>query len=242
MDVALSPGGIRAFLTWRPFSLSAFRLVRGLVDEGLQFATVIDVGANVGQFSRAAVSFWPDAQVLAFEPLPACAEQLQQALGATGRVQVQAVAIGRLDGTTAFHPHEYTLSSSVLPVTAAASEQFGWAKEKPPIDVPVRRLDTLLAGRKLARPTLLKVDVQGFELEVLRGAPRTLDSVDALVLEVAFQRSYEDQAVFTDVYEHLAEKGWRLIRPLDARREHRRMVELDCLFRRAVPGYPRPAP
>ena len=226
-SVAWASGGLRAMVCMRPFSVSAFRLVRGLRLAGLDFATVLDVGANIGQFTAAAQTAWPRSSFLAFEPLPAGAEALRKRAG----VEVHQVAIGDRDGTITFHPHPYSLSSSALPVARGLQDR-PWAEEDEPIEVPIRRLDTVLAGRQLPGPVLLKLDVQGLELAVLAGAPGTMRRVDALLLEVAFDRSYDGQPLFPEVQRTLDDAGWTRVHPLDWRQEGGRIVEADFLYRR----------
>ena len=230
LEVAVTPGGLGALRRWRPFSVAAFRLVHGLASEGMTFATVIDVGANVGKFSRAALGMWPDATVLAFEALPAAAVALRATPQLAGRVEVHDVALGATDGTITFYPHEYSLSSSPLPVAAEMQRRYSWAKESPAIEVTLRRLDSVLAERILVGPVLLKLDVQGFELEVLAGAEDTLRHVTAVVIEQSFDSVYEGQPLFPESHRVLAEAGWRLVRPVDWRREEGRIAEVDCLY------------
>lgn len=233
VETVLTPGGPAALRTWRPFSLAAFRLVRSLQTDGWNFATVIDIGANAGQFTRAALGAWPGAQVVAFEPLPGAADSLAEAVDPIGRVEIHRCAVGAEDGITTFVPHRHDLSSSVLPV-AESAKALPWAEELPPESVELRRLDTVIDGRILARPVLLKIDVQGYELEVLRGATDTLAQVDAILVETAFVPGYEGQPAFGMVDDALSALGWRLIRPLDFRREtDGRIVEADCLYLRA---------
>lgn len=230
--VVAAPGGLRAMRRVRPLSLAAFRLVEGLAAEGLAFATVIDVGANAGQFSRAALGRWPDASVIAFEPLPDAADTLRRALAAFPSAEVHANAVGEEDGVVTFHPHTYTLSSSALPMREEVRGRYSWAEERPPIEVALRRLDSVLADRLLARPTLLKLDVQGYELKALRGAGAVLGRIDAIVLEQSFERFYEGQPLFSETNQFLESAGWHLARPLDWRREDGRVVEIDCLYLR----------
>jgi len=234
-ETAIAPGGLDAMRTWRPFSLAAFRLVTGLVEEGLRFTTVLDVGANAGQFARACLGVWPEATIVAFEPLPGLADQLTATLGPIarpGRFQAHAVAVGAADGMAAFRPHAHSLSSSALPVATDVRLE-PWARELAPTTVPLRRLDTALAGRTLAPPVLLKVDVQGLELDVVAGATETLGRVDAVLVESAFEPQYEGQPPFAAVDAALAAAGWALQRPLDIRRDGRgRAVEADWLYRR----------
>ena len=231
-QVAAAPGGLRAMRRVRPFSIAAFRLVEGLAAEGISFTTVIDVGANVGQFSGAALAHWPDAVVIAFEPLPDAADRLRRALAGFPSAEVHANAVGEEDGVVTFHPHTYTLSSSALPMLDDARERYTWAEERPPIEVALRRLDSVLGDRRLNRPTLLKLDVQGYELKALAGAGAVLGQLDAIVLEQSFERFYEGQPLFSETNRFLDSNGWHLARPLDWRREDGRVVEVDCLYLR----------
>jgi hypothetical protein len=75
----------------------------------------------------------------------------------------------------------------------------------------VRTLNKLLADRELVHPALLKIDVQGFELPVLRGAEQTLRSFDQILVEASFAELYEGQALFPDVSHHLEEHGFHLV-------------------------------
>src|SRR5262245_5126889 len=98
--------GRRAFARWRPFSIAAYQLVEALRREGLQFRTVIDAGANVGQFARAAAETFPDASVISIEALPASAETLRANLADHPRVEVIQTAVGSSDGRIQFFPNE----------------------------------------------------------------------------------------------------------------------------------------
>jgi FkbM family methyltransferase len=235
-EVGIARRGPRALLRWKPRSVAAFRLTGELAAEGKSFATIIDVGANVGQFSRAALETWPTAQVIAFEALPSAASELRSNLGKNRNLEVHEVAAGASDGTMEFHPHSYTPSSSLLSVPQETQTRYEWAREEAAIRVPLRRLDSVLGNRSLRRPVLLKLDVQGFELEVLAGAEKLLAQADALLVEASFERFYEGQPLFQELNSALELAGWQLARPLDYRREGSRIAEMDCLY---LPNDPR---
>ena len=231
-DVVLTPGGLRAARAGKPFSVSAFRLVSQVAQRFGAPRTVIDVGANKGQFSRAAGTTFPGARIIAFEPLGATAAEWRANLADITAAEIRVCALGSESGTITFHPHEYSLSSSVLPlVDDAGAEGGAGAGQLAPVDVPVRRLDDEVAPDELVGPVLCKLDVQGYELEVLRGATETLRHVDALVVELAFEQHYEGQPLFTEVLAELTDLGFALDVPIDVRRdESGTVVEVDGLF------------
>lgn len=228
--------GREALRRWRPRSVAAWRLVSGVRDRGLRPATVVDVGANAGQFARAAVEVFPGCEVHAFEPLPAAAAALRENLADHPEVHVHEVAAARVGGRIAFHPHEYTLASSALARDPERGED-AWTGERPPIEVDAARLDDAVPLDGLAPPVLLKLDVQGYEAEALAGAPDLLDRCEALLVELALEPSYLGQPAAGQLVAALAEQGWWLEALLDLRRDEQgRVAEVDGLFRRATSG------
>lgn len=232
------PEGREALRRWRPRSVAAWRLVTGVRDRGLRPATVVDVGANAGQFARAAVEVFPGCVVHAFEPLPAAAAALRENLADHPEVHVHEAAAARAGGRIAFHPHEYTLASSALARDPDRGDD-AWTGERPPIEVDAVRLDDAVPVDSLASPVLLKLDVQGYEAEALAGAPELLGRCEAVVVELALEPSYLGQPPAGQLVAGLAEQGWWLHALLDLRRDHRgRVAEVDGLFCRSAGGGP----
>jgi FkbM family methyltransferase len=229
-DMALSPGGLRALATQRPLSLSAFALTSRLARLGFAPRSLIDVGANTGQFTAAALYQWPDLEVHAFEPLPREGTQLRDNFAGQSNVHVENLAIGDEEGVAVLHRHAHSLSSSLLPTTLAARNRFPWAVERDDIEVPVRRLDSLFSSVLLPRPVLLKIDVQGFESQVLSGAKAMLTMISAIVVEQAFEPFYEGQHSFSHTHGDLFDACWELSRVLSIRCEDGLPVEADCLY------------
>jgi FkbM family methyltransferase len=132
---------------------------------------VVDVGANIGEYTLlAASSTGPDGRVLAIEPNVALHSRLFRSLEINGlsNVQVLALALGSSEtrGTLTV-PLGATALGTLRP-TAGADEAGT------PIAVSIRRLDDVLANEDRDRLSLVKVDVEGWELEVFRGARETL--------------------------------------------------------------------
>src|SRR5215471_14295105 len=78
VELLLDPGAIRGLATWPLFSLTSYQVVKRLLAKGIAPATILDVGANVGQFAVAAAILMPSAAIHSFEPLPACVQRFRR--------------------------------------------------------------------------------------------------------------------------------------------------------------------
>jgi FkbM family methyltransferase len=173
----------------------------------LEPRTVVDVGANRGEFVRAVRFACPAASVIAFEPIPHLADRIRRDFHGQP-VEVHAVALDDSEGTGDFHVLGSDDLSSLLPPAAALRHRTAEGHEAHVIQVPVRRLDDVCHLGAQHEPVLLKVDVQGGELRVLRGAERLLARVACLKLECDFEHLYEGQPSFAQVLSFLAERGF----------------------------------
>lgn len=177
---------------------------------GASYATVLDAGANRGQFAVYARKRYPGARLLCFEPLEEPRQRLEGILAGDARLEVFPYALGAADNSSAIHVSARDDSSSLLPITDLQTGQFPGTHQVREVEIPIRTLDGLLRDRPLEDPVLLKIDVQGFELEVLRGEPSTLEKVDTLSIEASFVEYYRGQCLFPEVYAHLVAAGFRL--------------------------------
>jgi FkbM family methyltransferase len=172
------------------------------------FATVLDVGANRGQFALFAARRFPDASLICFEPLARPRSVLRRVTAPQPQCRVFDVALSDHSGRATFHVSRADDSSSLLPIGRRQRESFRGTGEQTTTDVDVRRLDEMLHGEDLARPALLKIDVQGGELGVLRGAHEVLGSVDAILVEASFVELYEGQPLVDEVWHFLHAAGF----------------------------------
>jgi FkbM family methyltransferase len=230
VGVMLCSGGTSAILRWKPFSVTSFGMVRTLKTLGVEPKTIIDGGANVGQFARAATEMFPDARIISFEPLPEVAGKLRSNLRDSANVEVREEALGGVDGTVAVHRNAYSPASSVLKLRADAAESFE-LQEGESIDVSVVRLDTAMRDVDTTRPMLLKLDLQGYELEALRGAEETLARTRYVLVEIGLRPLYEAEPTFDDVYTFLHSAGFHFVCPLSSLRDNLdRVSQMDALF------------
>jgi FkbM family methyltransferase len=187
-----------------------------------RIGTVLDVGANEGQFVKVARVLFPQAPILAFEPNPHLVPSLERVLSTSGRGTVLPLACGREQGVLPLHLTKFSPSASLLQPTRLQIPDFPAAEIGETIQVTVERLDDVVRSNALARaPYLLKLDVQGFELQVLQGATSILPDVAVILCEVNAEGFYMGQAGFEQIYLFLRQHGFKLVdigEPIRARR------------------------
>ena len=172
------------------------------------FRTVIDAGANRGQFALFAARRFPRAALLCSSRFKVPRRKLRRALGYMPLLSVFDVALGAHSGEAVFHVSAADDSSSLLPIGGRQQDAFPGTEERTTIVVAVRRLDEAVTPADLNAPVLLKIDVQGGELGVLQGADDILGRIDAVLVEVSFVELYAGQALVDQVWGFLNAKGF----------------------------------
>lgn len=221
-------------LTWPKFSMTSFSMISALNKQGLRPATIIDVGANVGQFAIAAAKLLPGVQVHSFEPNPPSAAQLRHNVRNLKMIQVHELALGEQAGTVDFHVNAHSHSSSILPLANSHLDAFPEARESKVIQVPVSTLDVVFDGVNLPGPVLLKLDVQGYELPVLLGGKKLLERVELVLLEASFKPLYQGEPLFMDIVAQMRELGFEFLRPVGFLQSPQtgEFLQMDALFQR----------
>ncbi len=176
------------------------------IARGAGISVIYDIGANVGSWSLLAKSLIPGACIHAFEPLANHQAGFLRNFTDSANVTLHPIAVGSDNGTETFHVTNFSDSSSLLQPSQASWSQFG-VREVQHFQLPVVRLDDYRRNRQLLLPDLIKLDIQGFELEALRGAPECLMSAKAVITEVSFIEYYEGQCLFHDIVAHLVRFG-----------------------------------
>ncbi|MEO6120298.1 MAG: FkbM family methyltransferase [Terriglobales bacterium] len=231
----VTPALFKAILTWPHFSLTSYAMVRSLARQGVRPRTVIDVGANVGQFAVAAAKIFPGAQVHSFEPQPQCVLRLQT-YAPRLPIKVYPVGLGEKREQLPFHQNTHSHSSSFLPLGAGHREAFPGARTSGTEMLALSTLDDELRDIEWVRPALLKLDVQGFEAQVLRGGRQSLAKVDFVVLEASLTPLYEGEMLFEGLLELMRSLGFRFLRPVGwiTSPETSEILQIDALFERSL--------
>jgi FkbM family methyltransferase len=169
-----------------------------------QIDVIYDIGANVGTWSLLAKSVIPSAEIHAFEPLLKHCNAFSETVEGIDNVTLHQIAVGSDNTNTLFHVTNFSDASSLLKPIASSQSQLGVRNAERCI-VQVRRLDDYRAEQNIRRPDLLKLDIQGYELEALKGGRQCLQSAKAVITEVSFVAHYEYQCFFHEVVKYLAE-------------------------------------
>lgn len=225
--------GCRLIPEWRLERLSLAEHLRTLFRH-YGITTVLDVGANRGQyrdFLRSEVDF--EGEIHSFEPLRGLCDTMRASGKRDPRWHVHNCALGAEPGEATINVMASDTFTSLRTIAGDAPSAFvASAQVQRTETVVVRRLDDL-AGELGLTPgcTYLKVDTQGFDLEVLKGASRTLPGIGALQVELAIQRIYQGVPDYREVLTLLERMAYGISAMfLISSDQHLRAVEFDCVL------------
>lgn len=206
--------GILAVPAWRA-ALRRHRVAAGVEHARVlgnlgPLRTVVDVGANRGQFALAARHVFPQACIVSFEPLTGPSALWRAVFAGDGRARLIDAAVGPEPGEAEIHVSARDDSSSLLPITARQNALFPGTAEAGTATIRVVRLADALPAADIEAPALLKLDVQGFELQALAGCEALLDRFAWVYVECSFVELYAGQAFADEVIAWLRERSFSL--------------------------------
>lgn len=228
--LALNPFFLRAFLKGGVAPAIEHRSVL----KNLSFDFVVDVGANRGQFSLLCRHLKPQAPIVAFEPQAGPADIYRAIFAGDARARLVQCALGPQRGEIAMHVSAQDDASSLLAISQTQIDNFPGTAAVAREMVKLGPLTDFLAPSELGARNLLKLDVQGFELEVLKSAEPLLPAFTWIYAECSHVPLYEGQALAEEIIGYLQERGFRLLgrfNPSYARKGGSLLQE-DLLFER----------
>lgn len=226
---------LKAIVMWPKFSIASYVCVTHLYKLGIHPCTVIDVGANIGQFTIAAVNIFNGTKIHAFEPLPDCAEKLRKLTSNFPDIVIHNLAIGNRKGNSDFYVNAYSQASSLMRLDKRNCEQFKKLMEIKTIRIEVDTLDAIFKNKLMEKPVLLKIDVQGGEKFVLDGGRETLKQVDHVLLEMSFTKMYVGEPSFLELIDEMKELQFDFVRPINFLKNSKsgEILQADVLFTKA---------
>ncbi len=196
-----------------------------------QLSTIVDVGANVGQFALISRITQPGAIVHSFEPIKSVADKFHSVLGHDDHVKLHTTALGSNAGEAEINISARADSSSLLK-NAKQADVFPGTHTIRTEKIHVSRLSDVLSRDEIVEPALLKIDVQGFEGEVLKGCEDMLDRFEWIYCEMSFMDLYEGQPLARDLLPWLADRRFSIasVETDELMVRNGRAVQADFLF------------
>jgi len=173
--------------------------------------TVIDIGANKGQFTLIARHVYFDATIICFEPQSIAAEKFKNYFSKDKKIIFHQSAIGPINTTQSMHISKLNDSSSILPISNRQSSIFPGTEESHIEEIKVAQLHHFLSKEDLYdKRILVKIDVQGYELDALKGCEHLIHLFDFIYVECSFIELYKGQALAHQIIEYLNNKSFVL--------------------------------
>lgn len=228
-------GAFSEFLKSRSFSLAAYLQVKRLLNYGIKPLTIIDVGANQGQFTLTCLRHFSQSKIYSIEPNPNVIQNLFSRINNSSRITLINKAISDAKGSQQLYCHDDHQASSLLGSGDGRNKFFKSDKINQIIDVDVDTLDALFLRKALDEPILVKIDVQGYEDRVLKGAVKLLQKIKWVVIEISFYEMYQQGVNAQSIFDIMKENGFIFIAALDfhtypSSNEIESIVEMDALF------------
>jgi len=170
----------------------------------LPIRTVFDIGANIGKKARQYRRLFPDARIYCFEPVPATHQRLERwARKQHGAVTTFGMALGAEPGGTVIHWNQRHSGGSTLLRPAAATDA-------PYVATPVRveTLDRVARQLDIRDQIFVKIDVEGFDMEVIKGGSELLSRAAAVMIEIALPHAPSDLPTFPQFMQVMTNLGY----------------------------------
>jgi FkbM family methyltransferase len=176
--------------------------------QNMNINTVIDVGAHQGEFAIQIHQILPKAKIYSFEPLQDNFNELNSNLNNLQNFKSFKLAVGDHQGQMEMYSNDFSPSSSILKTSQLHKDNFPFSATAKLEKIEISTLDEIVKSLELEDNILLKIDVQGYEDKVIRGAKKCLDNIQAIIIETSFTPLYEGQPLFVDIYQMLIEQGF----------------------------------
>ncbi len=196
---------------------------------------ILDVGANTGQFARQMRDLGFRGKIVSFEPLDSACAVLKRNATDDPNWDVIQCALGEESSTMTINVSANSASSSLLDMHPAHAKA---APEKHYIGtetISVRTLDSMFGDIHTAEHNVyMKIDTQGFEHKVIKGAEAAMAHIDTIQLEMSLVPLYDGGLQFCELDALLGEKGYRLvsIEPVFADRSTGQLLQVDGIYHR----------
>ena len=170
--------------------------------------TVLDIGANTGQFAKMVHKILPHATIFSFEPIEECYQKLIKNMANVSKFHAFNFGLGDSDDEMEMHINDFTPSSSLLPMADLHIRAYPFTAKMHGEKVRIRQLDVVAQELLLNSNMLVKIDVQGYVDKVIKGGQSVISQAKVLIVETTFQRLYDGQLLWKDIFDLLSKMGF----------------------------------
>ncbi len=194
----------------------------------IKFNTVLDIGSNKGQFILLLENFFKDVEIYSFEPIKEILEKQKKFFMFKKNIHFFNVGLGQEIEKKNFYITKRKDSSSFLKSNISINSDYQINDNR---EIQIETLDNLLLNQNLKSPILAKIDVQGYELKVLKGADILLKKIKYLIVEVSEDQLYINQPISTEIINFLKERNFIVLKEnLPTKIRNSNSIQKDILF------------
>ena len=197
----------------------------------LNFETILDIGSNKGQFILLVENLFKNKIIYSFEPIKEILEKQKKFFKYKNNIFFFNIALGEKSKKKVFYITNRKDSSSFLKFNKNNVKNSDYNINQERV-VEIKALDEVIQFAKLVPPILLKIDVQGYELDVLKGCSNLLKKTTYIIVEVSENEIYQDQPVANEIIEYLNKQNYIIIKEnLPTNISKSNLFQKDILFK-----------
>ena len=195
--------------------------------KGILNPIIFDIGSNVGDTISAFRTFYPKSTIHCFEPQFKCFEQLNSRFKGDRNLKINKIALGSSKELVKFGENVMDVNSSFFELD---TEGQGHVINR--IEIEVDTIENYCSENDIERINMLKIDTQGYDLEVLKGASLLIKGkkIDCILVELIFSKLYKQQPRFTEICDFMIVNGYKLVRFYDFHFLNEYAYFTDALF------------
>jgi FkbM family methyltransferase len=203
--------------------------------ESYNINLVLDVGANIGQYGQELREIGYKGKIISFEPLSMAYKVLSDTTKSDDLWVAHNFALGDKEDSAMINVAGNSYSSSLLDILPSHLKSAPESKFIGKEEIQTKTLDSIFPSIHTKTDNVyLKIDTQGFEKNVLKGAGNSLHNIDTIQLEMSLTPLYKDELSFIDMYQLLYQKGYRLVavEPGFTDEDTGQLLQIDGIFHR----------
>ena len=197
-----------------------------LLNQIRQIKTIIDIGSNKGQFSILAKSYFPKSKIYSFEPQKEYLN-IQKKILSKKNIKYFNFGLGSKKDRKNFYITNREDSSSFLKPSNTEINKYKIKKIK---KIHLNKSDNVLNLNQIKRPSMIKLDVQGFELEALKGSIKILKKIDFIITEISFKKIYTNQVSQKKIINFLKKNNFKKKKITNVTKSNSKLFQADFLF------------